>query len=136
MANQFNTTTHYTQTTSDNTPTSAEFLEQVIFTGDEWQTLINALDNYESQISDLAEVMPADDQTATTAHPVTGEPVSREAIANELECFAVLNDIIHDQTLSNCRALNLTASVYNDFGHIDDDQLEAVNIGFTVNKIL
>ena len=80
--------------------------------------------------------MPADDQTATTAHPVTGEPVSREAIANELECFAVLNDIIHDQTLSNCRALNLTASVYNDFGHIDDDQLEAVNIGFIVNKIL
>ena len=136
MANQFNTTTHYTQTTSDNTPTSAEFLGQVIFTGDEWQTLINALDNYESQISDLAEVMPADDQTATTAHPVTGEPVSREAIANELECFAVLNDIIHDQTLSNCRALNLTASVYNDFGHIDDDQLETVNIGFTVNKIL
>ena len=136
MANQFNTTTHYTQTTSDNTPTSAEFLGQAIFTGDEWQTLINALDNYESQISDLAEVMPADDQTATTAHPVTGEPVSREAIANELECFAVLNDIIHDQTLSNCRALNLTASVYNDFGHIDDDQLEAVNIGFTVNKIL
>ena len=113
MANQFNTT-HHTQTTSDNTPTSAEFLGQAIFTGDEWQTLINALDNYESQISDLAEVMPADDQTATTAHPVTGEPVSREAIANELECFAVLNDIIHDQTLSNCRALNLTASVYND----------------------
>ena len=135
MANQFNTT-HHTQTTSDNTPTSAEFLGQAIFTGDEWQTLINALDNYESQISDLAEVMPADDQTATTAHPVTGEPVSREAIANELECFAVLNDIIHDQTLSNCRALNLTASVYNDFGHIDDDQLEAVDIGFTVNKIL
>ena len=136
MANQFNTTTHNTQTTSDNTPTSAEFLGQAIFTGDEWQTLINALDNYESQISDLAEVMPTDDQTATTAHPVTGEPVSREAIANELECFGVLNDIIHDQTLSNCRALNLTASVYNDFGHIDDDQLEAVDIGFTVNKIL
>ena len=35
MANQFNTTTHYTQTTSDNTPTSAEFLGQAIFTGDE-----------------------------------------------------------------------------------------------------
>ena len=136
MANQFNTTTHHNNQTSDNTPTSAEFLGQVIFTGDEWQSLINALDSYESQISDLAEVMPTDDQTATTAHPVTGEPVSREVIANELECFAVLNDSIHDQTLSNCRALNLTASVYNDFGHIDDDQLKAVNIGFTVNKIL
>jgi hypothetical protein len=97
MANQFNTTTHYTQTTSDNTPTSAEFLGQAIFTGDEWLTLINVLNGYESQISDLAEVMPAYNDI-TTAHPVTGEPVSREVIANEINSIKTLKYCAFDNS--------------------------------------
>ena len=97
MANQFNTTTHYTQTTSDNTPTSAEFLGQLSLTDDEWLTLLNALEDYKNTLTDLAEVMPAHSDI-TTAHPVTGEPVSREAIANEINSINTLKQCAFDNS--------------------------------------
>ena len=130
MANQFNTTTHYTQTTSDNTPTSAEFLGQAIFTGDEWQTLINALDNYESQISDLAEVMPADDQTATTAHHVSGKSVGVSDIVKEIDSLKTLKQCAIDDTQSN--AINLLFGIDlpiipHDFGS-DEVALSQINL--------
>lgn len=127
-----------TQTTSDNTPSNDEYLGQVSFTGDEWQSLINALDSYKDGLTDLTEVMPANDQTATTAHPVTGEPVSREAIDNELECFEVLYVRTDDHTQIQCHEINLLvgSGIDNDFGQIDIDEMEVYQIGFTMNEIL
>lgn len=98
---------------------------QVTFTGAEWQALIDALDSYQPPLSDLAEIMPADNDIPfipKTTHPATGDMVSRDEVMSELACLVLLRVRINDEMQSKTLDL-LQGQQFDpaDFGNEDKE---------------